>query len=59
MVYLNGLMEENIKEIGKTVNSMELECMWDLMGKREKVNGLMENELNGQKRMRMTIRSEN
>ena len=54
MVFSNGQMAENIKEIGRMENSMEKESTLDLMDKREKENGKKERESSGLKRMEMS-----
>lgn len=57
LVYLLGLMEENMSEIGKRENNMDLENMFRLMGKKKLGNGsrgrdligLMKTKLKGKK----------
>ena len=46
----NGLMAENTKETGKTVNNTEKEFTSDLIIKRERENGRKEKESDGLKK---------
>lgn len=55
MVYLNGLMAENIKGIGRMENNMVKEYILDQMVAREKVNGIMEKELDGLKKIKLQM----
>jgi hypothetical protein len=47
MVYLHGLMEENMKVIGTMENNMDRESIILLKVRQRRVNGKMEKELNG------------
>lgn len=47
---LNGLMEENIKGIGKTGNSTEEAFILEAINRKEKVNGTKEKESDGSKK---------
>jgi hypothetical protein len=47
MANLYGLMEEHIKEIGKTVNRMEKESTSNLTARKKLGYGKMESELDG------------
>ena len=47
MVFLNGRIRDDIKDIGRMENSMEGVNIWEVMEKRKKVNGLREKEPNG------------
>ena len=50
-VFSSGLMEGNIKDIGRMENNMVKESTSDLMGKREKENGKRERESSGLRKM--------
>jgi len=47
MVFLNGLIIENTREIGKMENNTGKEFISGQMESKEKENGLMEKELDG------------
>ncbi len=47
MEYSDGLMEENILEIGKMVNNMEEDSIIFNMDKKKLDNGYKERKLNG------------
>ena len=49
-------MEENIKDNGSTEDNMEKVYLLNLMGNKEKGNGLMEKELDGQKKKKIELK---
>jgi len=58
MVNSNGLMEENIKDIGKMENNTEGVFILEATSAKERENGMKEKELDGFKKKKMLLLNE-